>query len=185
MNPFATLGLAPGFSLSPRAISERKVELSRTLHPDRHVGRPAVERRAALGKALEVNEAARRLEDEITRAEALLELMGCSISEDRTTQPDPSFLMEIMELRQELREVGLEKDVSKIEKLHERMEQRRAETVRLLGAAFDTVLPPGWDGSQSVTVDDEWRDRAHQLVGELRYFRRFSDEAEGYLDEIV
>ena len=102
MDPFSTLGLPPSFDLDARTIAERKLALSRALHPDRYVGRPAGERRAALSRALEVNEAARCLANPITRAEALLAKWG---DENHETPPGPSqmFLMEILELREELR----------------------------------------------------------------------------------
>ena len=187
MDPFATLGFSPSFVLEANVISARKVELSKALHPDRFVGRPASERRAALLKSLEVNEAARRLLDPVTRAEALLEQLGCSNAEEHTPQPAADFLMEIMELRQELREAGRARDVARIEALSKRVQVSNAATLKKLEDVFVEVTPQLSDGQKSdgaFELDAAWKGTVFGLLSELRYFRRFFDEAEAYLDEI-
>ena len=70
-SPFVVLEIEPRFDLDPAALEARHKELSRALHPDRYAGRPASERRLALSKAIEVNEAYRALRDPIKRAEAV------------------------------------------------------------------------------------------------------------------
>lgn len=192
MNPFATLGLRPDFALDKKVVIERKVELNKALHPDRYVGRPATERREALGKSLEVNAAARRLLDPVSRAEALLEMLDCPLSEEGAPQPEAAFLMEIMDLRQSLRDAGKSRDVDRIEQLMQAVRSRRKRTVDELAISFKQVLPPQGNGTCSepeqesqVQADEKWRARTFALVGELRYFGRFFDEAEAYLDEIV
>jgi molecular chaperone HscB len=196
MNPFATLGLAPSFALNPKDVLERKIELSKALHPDRYVGRPAGERRAALGKSLEVNEAARRLTQPITRAEALLEALSCPVSEDNAPQPSGAFLMDIMELRQDLRQAGQGGDSVRINTLCNDVRGKQAEVLGELEQAFALLLPaPGRSSAastvmsstvmSSTVVDSEWKSRVHGLLGELRYFQRFFDEAGAYLDEIA
>ena len=57
MDPFSILGIARNYAIDPAAVEKRHRELSRALHPDRFVGAGASERRAALAKAVEVNEA--------------------------------------------------------------------------------------------------------------------------------
>jgi len=81
MDPFATLGLAPSFDVDLAAIGKIHRELSRALHPDRYIGASPSERRAALAKAIEVNEAWRIVRDPIRRADALLVLRGVASGE--------------------------------------------------------------------------------------------------------
>ena len=83
-------------------LEKRHRELSRALHPDRHADKTPAERRHALGKAIEVNEAFRVLKDPVRRAEALLRGRGVHIEEGKEAPADPSFLMDIMELRETL-----------------------------------------------------------------------------------
>lgn len=173
MDPFSALGLPPSFDLDARTIAERKLALSRALHPDRYVGRPAGERRAALSKALEVNDAARRLSNPITRAEALLIKWG---DENPEALPSPSqaFLMDILELREALRAAGRAHERAKMDALIADVEVRKQETLQRLSDAFAEVER---DATKTRTV-------LHQFLSELRYLQRFCDEAEAFLDEM-
>jgi molecular chaperone HscB len=173
MDPFATLGLPPSFDLDARMIAERKLALSRALHPDRYVGRPAGERRAALSKALEVNEAARRLANPLTRAQDLLVKWGDETPET-TPAPSQAFLMNILELREELRAAGRAHERVKLDALMSDVEMRKTEILKRLSVAFAEV-----ERGVSTT-----RTVLHQLLSELRYLQRFSDEAEAFLDEM-
>ena len=111
MDPFDTLGVEARFDLDLPAVEKTHRELSRALHPDRYVGASASERRAALGKAVEVNEAWRILRDPIRRAEALLALRGVTLDERRETKADPEFLMEMLEQREALAEAKQARDL--------------------------------------------------------------------------
>src|SRR5258708_14052283 len=96
MDPFATLGMARGFEIDLGAVERAHRELSRALHPDKFVRAGASERRAALDKAVEVNEAWRIVRDPIRRAEALLRLAGVVVVEGRDQKTDPAFLMDML-----------------------------------------------------------------------------------------
>ena len=96
---FDTLGLAPTYGQDLVAAEATYRELSRALHPDRHAGKSAAERRAALSRAIEVNEAWRALRDPVRRAEALLVRLGVPVGESREPVGDPALLMEVMERR--------------------------------------------------------------------------------------
>ena len=69
-DPFDTLGLEPVFDLDLAAAERRYRELSKVVHPDRFTTVSGPERRRALSKAVDVNEAWRRLRDPIARAES-------------------------------------------------------------------------------------------------------------------
>src|SRR5947209_468846 len=106
VDPFATLGLERKYAIDLKTIEARHRDLSRALHPDKYAGAPATERRAALSKAIEVNEAWRTIRDPIKRAEALLRLSGLGdrIGETREPKPSPAFLLEVMSAREDLEE---------------------------------------------------------------------------------
>src|SRR5690348_9119428 len=103
MDPFATLGLPRRYELDMRQLEANYRELQRVLHPDRHAGASASQRRMNLLKAVEVNEAYRALKNDLSRAEVLLALQAGA--QPRTAAPeDPDFLMEMLELREALGE---------------------------------------------------------------------------------
>src|SRR5215471_2216545 len=159
-DPFDTLGIAPTFDLDLVQVEKRVRDLSRVLHPDRHVASSPAERRMALGRAVEVNAAFRLLRDPIARAEALLRRHGVAVGETVEPKPDPEFLMEMMELREALAEAKMGGDVVRIERLTEKVGARQEAAFGKLrtgfaGAGVDKLVP---------------------LLGELRYYRRFLDE---------
>jgi len=173
-DPFALLGVEPRFALDLRAVEQRHRELSRALHPDRYAGAPAAERRLALGRAIEVNEAWRVLRDPIRRAEALCARAGLEMREDALPKPDPDFLMEVMEAREELAEVARKKDLARVTALGQAMHAREAKALAALGAGIDGA---GGD-PQKIRA-------ALPRLAELKYFRRFLDEVSAIEDDLT
>jgi molecular chaperone HscB len=168
-DPFETLGVEPQFQLDLAALEQRHRDLSRALHPDRYAGAPAAERRLALGRAIDVNEAFRVLKDPVRRAEALLARGGVPVGETREPKPPPDLLIEMMELREELADAGRAKDLARVHQLAERMRGRqRAVEGRLAQALANRDLNP-----------------ALPALGELRYIRRFLDEVSAIEDELA
>src|SRR6185436_19724554 len=121
LDPFGTLGIAPTFQIDVGAVEKRYRDLSRVLHPDRHVGSSPAERRMSLGKAVEVNEAWRLVRDPIRRAEALLRRHGVDVQEGKEPRADPEFLMEMMEQREALSEARAKHDVVGVQALATRI----------------------------------------------------------------
>ena len=176
-DPFEMLGVEPRFDLDLDAIERRHRDLSRALHPDRYSGAPAAERRLALSRAIDVNEAFRVLKDPARRAEALLRRAGVAVGETGEPKPPPALLLEMMELREELAAVAHAKDLAAIGKLGEGMRARREDVERRLGVALAGV-DPGASDLQKVAS-------ALLLLGELRYIRRFLDEVSAIEDELA
>jgi molecular chaperone HscB len=174
MDPFATLGIARGYAIDLAAVERNHRELSRALHPDRFVGAGASERRAALAKAVEVNEAWRTVRDPIRRAQALLSLAGVSAGEDAVASPgagapqySPLFLMEMLEGREALQEARQARDRDAIRRLAQTVEGRASAAERALSEGF-------------VRGDLE---TAVAKLGEMRFYRRFLDEVSAIEDE--
>lgn len=169
VDPFATLGLSRRYEVDLAAVEKTHRELSRALHPDKFVNAGASERRAALSKAVEVNEAWRVVRDPIRRAEALLELAGATVGEERASATDPEFLMEMLEQREALAEAKQAKDLARIHAMAKAIEERSRAVEQALGEGFT-------------------RGEAASLVsklGELRFYRRFLDEVSAIEDELA
>src|SRR5580700_6613161 len=111
MDPFETLGVQRRFDIDLAATDKRHRELSRTLHPDRHAAGGASERRYALSKAIEVNEAWRTIRDPIRRAESLFALAGIAVGESNEPKPRADLLMDVMEQREHLAEARSQGDL--------------------------------------------------------------------------
>jgi molecular chaperone HscB len=180
-DPFDIFQIEPAFALDLSELGKRHRDLSRALHPDRYAGRPATERRAALNRAIEVNEAWRVLRDPVRRAEVLLERLGTSLEEGTEPPAPPEFLMTMMEHRESLREAARSRDKAKIDALCGEVERERERVLARLSHGFAAALHSG-AGHESAPSPDGAHLRP--LLGELRYFRRFFDEAEAVLDDL-
>jgi molecular chaperone HscB len=169
MDPFATLGIPRDYDVDLAAVEKTHRELSRALHPDKFVGASPSERRAALTRAVEVNEAWRVVRDPIRRAEALLKLLGVAVGEDKEPKADPEFLMEMLEQRESLAEARQARDLTAVRRMAQAIEQR--------ARAVEAALADGFA-----------RGNAAQLVGklgELRFYRRFLEEVSAIEDELA
>jgi molecular chaperone HscB len=166
MDPFATLGLPRRYQLDVRQLETNYRELQRVLHPDRHGSAAASQRRMNLLKAVEVNEAYRALRNEVTRAEALLTLYAAGAAAE-PSQEDPEFLMEVLELREELSEAHAAGDVAAVRAMADRALRAKQAIDVELGSAFETL-------SRGVSTAE--LTAARKLLGRLKYFHRFLDE---------
>jgi molecular chaperone HscB len=173
-DPFDTLGLPPRFDLDPSALERRHLELSKALHPDRYASTPAAERRLALGKAIEVNDAFRALRDPIRRADVLLARLGAKVDDRNQPKASPALLMEMMETREELSDAHRKRDRAAIERLAVGMRARREAVLEGLVVAF-----------RDAEGDAEKLEGVARTLGELRYIHRFLDEASAIEEELA
>ncbi|MSP25160.1 MAG: Fe-S protein assembly co-chaperone HscB [Myxococcales bacterium] len=169
---FDSLGLEPCFDLDLAHAEERHRTLSGVLHPDRYVKSSASERRLALGRAIEVNQAWRTLRDPILRAECLLIRAGVPVGEGREPKPSPELLMAMMEAREELSDANKLRDFLAIERFAASMKLRERELVGSISRAF-AVTPR--DAVALTAVLPE--------LGALRYVRRFLADADAMLED--
>lgn len=101
-NYFELLGLPVDYAADQEKLAGRYRELQRELHPDRFAGGSDQQRRLSMQASSHLNEAYSTLRDPLKRARYLLELKGADLGANRQTAHDPEFLMEQMELREEL-----------------------------------------------------------------------------------
>jgi molecular chaperone HscB len=111
MNHFELFGLPTQFELDGSLLSAQFRELQRQFHPDNYATASERDRLLAVQKAAQINDAYQSLKHPITRAEHILMLNGFDIKGEQKTLQDPMFLMEQMELREELEEIKTEDDL--------------------------------------------------------------------------
>jgi len=129
MNHFELFGLPAQFDLDSGALSLQFRELQKRFHPDKFATASERDRLLAVQKAAQINDAYQILKQPLARAEYLLAELGVDIRNEHNTMQDPVFLMEQMELREELEQIEsrsdvesalfeFEQTVSKMYKLH-------------------------------------------------------------------
>lgn len=158
-SPFEILGVEARFDLDLPALEKRYRELSREAHPD-------AKRSATLGASIDLNAAYRTLKDDLARGRALLEARGVAMGGEER-ENDPSFLMEVMELREALGDARDAKDLGKVLVLATRVRGFYDTSKKALTSAF---------GSSDHAT-------AKHHLGRLRYYRRFLDEVDVIQEE--
>jgi molecular chaperone HscB len=164
-DPFALLGLTPSYDVDLAALERAFFERSKTMHPDRVATAPAAERVVALSRSRALNDAYQLIKRPVSRAEYLLERAGVTIGDNERL--DPAFLMEILELREELAEARAAGNLPLVEKLQRAMQARRGEALGALSALF--------------AAGDHAAIKQRLIV--LRYIHRYLEECDAALDE--
>ena len=162
---FGLLGLPAQFDLDPQVIESAFFDRSKELHPDRFASAPAAERVAALSRSRALNDAYQLIKRPVSRAEYLLARAGVTIGDN--ARLEPAFLMEILELREELAAARAAGELARVEQLQRAMQARRAE-------ALD-ALPGLFAAGDLATIK-------HRLIV-LRYIHRYLEECNAALDE--
>ena len=176
MDPFATLGIPRSYDVDLAAVEKTHRELSRALHPDKFIGASPSERRVALTRAVEVNEAWRVVRDPIRRAEALLKLSGVPVGEEGEPKADPEFLMEMLEQREALAEAKHARDLAAVRRMAGTIETRARAAERELSEGFALA----GDAASLAGLT-----RLTRKIGELRFYRRFLEEVSAIEDELA
>jgi molecular chaperone HscB len=164
-DPFALFGLAPAYDVDLGALERAFFERQKQLHPDRVAGAPAAERVAALSRARALNDAYQLLKKPAARAEYLLAQAGVTIGDNERL--DPAFLMEILELREELAQARVAGNTERVSVLAGAMKRRRDEAL--------AALSPLFAGRDLAAIKE-------RLIL-LRYIHRYLEECDAALDE--
>lgn len=109
-NYFELFGLPMDYALDTSELAEIYRDLQRVVHPDRFASASEQERRISMQGATLINEAFQTLKDPMLRARYLLSLLGVELGDGRESTQDMEFLMEQMELREQLAEVKEQAD---------------------------------------------------------------------------
>ena len=156
-NYFELFGLPQRFAVDGQALVERYREMQQQLHPDKFASRPDAERRWSLQAASLVNDAYRTLQTDLSRAAYLLKLQGIELDEETDTQMDPMFLMEQMELREELESAEQADDC--LAKLAGIRKQLRLSVVEQSKAFAAAVEQSDWTLARTITRQWQFLDK--------------------------
>jgi molecular chaperone HscB len=169
MDAFDVLGLTPALELDISVLEQRYRELQRQLHPDKFVQAASGERRAALSRAVSVNDAYRVLKDPLKRAELLFARRSGDAAQREEETADPELLMEVMELREELAAVKKRGDLQRAAELRVDVQARQENALTTLKQAFATP-------AEQLSLAQHHK--AGHALSRLRYYTRFQDEVD-------
>jgi len=98
------------FQIDLSALNQRYHTLQKVAHPDRHAGTSATDQRLALQQSMQINAAFATLRDPLQRAIYMLELQGIENPQEAQTLQDSSFLLEQLQLREQLAQIPQQSD---------------------------------------------------------------------------
>ena len=166
-NFFELFGLAPIFEIDKTALHSEQRRLQSSYHPDRFASASEQEKRLSVQAAAWINQAFDTLRDPVKRSRYLLELNGAELPDDSATTSDTAFLMEQIELREQLDACRDADDpLGSCDLIADRLEQRAAE----LAAEFSQQLGrPDLDAALQSSRKMQFVQRIQQQLGELRF----------------
>jgi molecular chaperone HscB len=168
-NHFELFGLVPGYALELEALEKSYREIQAQVHPDRFAHAGDAERRASLQWTTRVNESYRTLKDPVQRGRHLLELHGVDVAFETNTQMPTEFLMQQLELREELEAAAANKDSSRLDGLRSRLRLQKKELENEIAQAIDGKKDYGG---------------AAELVRKLMFLDRLDSEIDVAYEEI-
>ena len=168
-NHFELFGLEPAYALEREALERSYREIQARVHPDRFAHAGDAERRASLQWTTRVNEAYRTLKDPVQRGKHLLELQGVDVAFETNTQMPTDFLMQQLELREELESATGGKDASRLDRLRGGLAPQKKALEAEIGRAIDVAKDYA---------------RAAELVRKLMFLNRLDDEVDAAYEEI-
>ena len=139
MNHFATFELPPTFTVDAVVLSARYRDLQAAVHPDRFVNASVADKRIAMSRTVDINEAYTTLQDPVRRAMHLLTLADIDGMDEKNTSMPADFLMEQIEWREALADARLKENEERLEEMSSELDGMLAS----LGDTFDAAYRGG------------------------------------------
>ncbi|MEN8179373.1 MAG: co-chaperone HscB [Pseudomonadota bacterium] len=165
-NYFELFGLPVGFIVDGDSLAERYRELQRVIHPDRYANASEQERRLSMQGASRINEAFETLKDPIARGSYLLTLHGIQMDARKETTQDMAFLMEQIELREELEAIREQNDpYEAVMDLGTRISKQIKTLVGQMALQFEIPTP-------------DQLEEAREILRKMRFLQKLRTEVE-------
>ena len=169
-NHFEVFDLPIAFEIDNQLLAQRYRELQRTVHPDNYAQASERDRRLAMQKSAQVNEAFQTLKDPLARGRYLLQLQGIDTNEANDMAMDPEFLMMQMELREELASIKRQSQpLEALSRFLQRLEQQLQQLTATLSQQF---------------TQQNWQS-ARDSVRQWQFFQRLREEALRIEEELI
>lgn len=168
MNYFNAFDLPAGFVIDITLLGSRYRDLQAAVHPDRFVNATDAEKRIAMARAVEINDAYATLRDPVRRAMHLLALKSIDGLDENNTNMPIDFLMEQVEWREALADARLKEDSDRLDA----MSGELTGMLRSLGDTFDAAYRGG-----------HWS-VATTLARKMRFIQKLGEEVDSALADL-
>lgn len=135
-NYFELFGLEPNFLVDKKDLSEKLRRLLNSAHPDRHASGGSQQQMLAMQKTTRLNDAYAMLRHPVRRAQYLLLVeKDIDTTQDHTVN-DPEFLMQQLELREQLDTISRNKSAEDLMTFSDMIESMAEQQEASLGELF-------------------------------------------------
>lgn len=170
-NFFTLFNLPSQFKVDKRALDEAYHQAQKKYHPDNFVTENDNVKASMAQESSRINDAYRALKSPSERAQHVLDINGIEFEFDTATVSDTEFLMQQMELREQLERIVEQKDLDRLEALEHDMQ---AELKRLEEEVANTL--------EGLTVVDG--ESLIAYVAKMQFMQKLLVEINHYFDEL-
>lgn len=170
MDYFTLFNLPQAYEVDLTSLAPRYQELQRQYHPDRFSTASESEQLQAIQKTATINDAYQTLKHPLKRAEYLLGLHGIDVQNEQCTMHDTAFLMEQLELREQLDNIaqGVKRqDADAEDKLSLFSRQIKAMTKEKNSALNAAFSSNNWDGAADIARKLRFLDKLRQQIEQI------------------
>lgn len=155
------------FEIDTRLLQSEQQRLQASYHPDRYVSASDRDKRLSVQVASWVNQAYETLQDPVKRSRYLLEINGADMPDDSTTTSDTEFLMEQIELREEVENCRHGDDaLQRCELIESRLKLRAGQLATEFVSQFESG---NLDAAMHSSRKMQFIQRIQQQLSELQY----------------
>ncbi len=171
MDYFSLFDVPQQFDVDTTLLSARYQALQQLTHPDKFATASESEKRIAMQKNAQVNDAFRVLKDPILRAEHLLALRGVNVAHDQQSMKDTAFLMQQMEWRESLEDASATSDVDAMYALDDELQQHAQQLMSQLSAQLNAGT-------------EERLQTAEGLIAKLKFMHKLRHQIDEQIDRL-
>ena len=168
MNHFTSFDLPTAFAVDTTQLATRYRDLQAATHPDRFVNALDADKRMAMSRTVDINEAYTTLKDPVRRAMHLLALVNIDGLDEKNTTMPVDFLMEQIDWRESLADARLKEDEDRLSEMADEI----ARTIASLGDTF------------AAAYRGEHFSVATTLARKMRFMQKLAEEADSALADL-
>jgi molecular chaperone HscB len=161
-NYFELFDFPVDFDIDGELLAQRYRKLQQVVHPDNYANASEKERRLALQKTAQINEAFQVLKHPMSRGRYLLQLQGVDTQEAQDMTMDGEFLIKQMELRETL--ASIKQQAQPIEALNHFLTNLQQQIAQLTVQLRQNLRDKNWQA-------------ARDNVRQFQFFHKLNEEA--------
>jgi molecular chaperone HscB len=177
-NYFQLLGLPVDFEIDRDVLTNNYRDLQRQFHPDKFANSSAMEKRLSVQNSAQINDAFQTLKNPLKRAIYQLSVLGLELKDNETTM-DPLFLMQQMELREQLEQIEQQSDpYSALEKMQAGVLEKFNLHIKELTSLFALAE------KQNDSADKEILEEIRNIILKMQFLNKLQQECDDLEEDL-